>query len=193
MANHEMKRYNNPENGSALILVLLGIIILSLLGITSLNQSSTDMVISRNFTADKTAFFSAEDGVNRGLNLLKTVGYGFQLDYHEGNASYRTGPLVDNYGYPITSPQPVGIIDLGFHAPIPGGSSVENINPPDFIDLTVSSYVSGMTRGTVQKEVQAIFISYFGPPTNPTGGSSGGSGGSGGTTTGYGNSTYQDF
>ena len=163
MAYDKRKKKSNNEKGSALILVLLGIIILSLLGVTSLNQSTTDMVISRNFTADKTAFFTADTGINQGTNDLKLTidPASVLLNHQSGDYRYRTGALVDQYGYPLTSPQPVQGFMAGFDPSPPPGGSPELNKGYDYYDwdLTVSSFVSGFTKGTNQKEIQAAIVS----------------------------------
>ena len=162
MTNTKRKKNNSSEKGSALVLVLLGIIILSLLGVTSLNQSTTDMVISRNFTADKTAFFTADSGINEGINDLKLTidPVSVILDYQSGDYRYRSGALTDQYGYPITSPQPVQGFMAGFEPSPPPGGSPELNKGYDYYDwdLTVSSFISGFTRGTNQKEIQTVIV-----------------------------------
>jgi hypothetical protein len=163
MESDNMRKNNIKERGSALILVLLGIIILSLLGVTSLNQSTTDMVISRNFTADKTAFFTADSGINRGTNDLRLTidPVSVILNQPSGDYRYRSGALANHYGYPITSPQPVQGFLAGFDPSAPPGGSPEMNKGYEYYDwdLTISSFVSGFTKGTNQKEIQAAIVS----------------------------------
>ncbi len=66
----------NPtsERGSVLILVLIAVLILSLIGLSGLTQTGTEIGTSRNFMADKTAFYLADAGTQFGLNLLKQPG-----------------------------------------------------------------------------------------------------------------------
>jgi hypothetical protein len=165
MTKDKREKKRNKKEGSALILVLLGIIILSLLGITSLTQSTTDMVISRNFTADKTAFFTAELGINQGINELIRLSAdpgSVILDYQSGDYRYRTGPLLDPYSLTtITSPQPVQGFLGGFSSPRFPGSNVELGGTGGDVlgwDLTISSFVSGFTRGINQKEIQTVIV-----------------------------------
>lgn len=117
----------NRERGSVLILVLFGVIILSLIGIMGLEKSKTEISITRNFTADKTAFFTAESGISHGTNLLR-----FSVDppsvifgpVSSGNQTFRSGPLYDTYGYEVTTPQYVTPF-LAFTPPPPTGISIE--------------------------------------------------------------------
>ena len=61
---------SNPK-GSVLILVLVGTLIISMLGILALDQTATEVAISSNFVADKTALFCAESGIQTGINQLR--------------------------------------------------------------------------------------------------------------------------
>jgi Tfp pilus assembly protein PilX len=67
-----MNRYKQ-KNGSVLILVLVGTLIISLLGILALDQTATEVAISSNFVADKTALFAAETGIQTGINKLRNT------------------------------------------------------------------------------------------------------------------------
>ncbi len=115
------------EKGSILILVMLGVLILSVIGVMGLNKTKTEVTITRNYYADKTAFFTAESGLNIGKNMLRnsldpgTVIFG---PVETVNTSYRSGPLYDRYGYVITAPQSV-IPFTAFPAPPPTGMTLD--------------------------------------------------------------------
>ena len=163
MNKKKIKAKQNKEKGSALILVLIGVVILSLLGVASLNQSTTDMVISRNFAADKTTFFLADSGISRGIHDIRLTidPVSVLFDVQKGENRIRTGPLKDDYGYPITTAQSVQGFLGGFEPPIPpGGSPEENIGYEVYDwDLTISAFVSGFTKGINQKEIQVVIVS----------------------------------
>lgn len=118
---------NKNEDGSILILVMIGVVVLSMMGIMGLNKTKTEIRISRNFFSDKTAFFAAETGLNLGKNFLRnsldpaSVVFG---PIQSGNSSFRSGKLYDEYGYIITSPENVDPF-TAFPAPAPTGMSLD--------------------------------------------------------------------
>ena len=117
----------NKEKGSVLILVLFGVIILSLMGVSGLNRTKTEISITRNFFADKDSFFTAENGVSMGTDLLRdSVDPASEIfgPVTDGTRSFRSGPLYDTYGYKVTDPQYI-VPFLTFDPPPPIGISVE--------------------------------------------------------------------
>ncbi|MEN8154287.1 MAG: pilus assembly PilX N-terminal domain-containing protein [Acidobacteriota bacterium] len=155
----------NGEKGSILVLVLFGVIILSLIGIMGLNKSKTEISITRNFTADKTAFFTAESGLSMGTNMLR-----FSIDppsvifgpVTDGNNTFRSGALYDNYGYSITDPQYVTAF-LSFTPPPPIGISLETsgsmgVAVTPWI-LTSSSSIKTPGKGNnARKEITSVVV-----------------------------------
>lgn len=115
------------ENGSVLILVMLGVLLLSVVGVMGLNKTKTEVNITRNYYADKTAFFTAESGLSIGKNLLRnTLDPGSVVfgPVDTVNTTYRSGALYDSDGLVITSPQNV-IPFTTFPAPPPTGMTLD--------------------------------------------------------------------
>ncbi len=161
---------NNKHNkGSVLILVMMGVLILSMMGVMGLNKTKTEIAITRNYYADKTAFFTAETGISIGKNLLRnsldpgTVVFG---PVETKNTSYRSGALYDRYGYVISEPQNV-IPFTAFPAPPPTGMTLD---PNMGLHLTswelsvTASSMSGVSKRRSRKELTttiAILLSEY--------------------------------
>lgn len=151
------------KKGSALILVLISILILSMIGMVGLTNISTDLSTARNFSADKTAFYAADAGINFGLNEIRKSLFPPDVKFNitDGNIKYKSGGIKD------TSSQPVKAFK-GFASPPPRGISIEAssevgaaVNP---WQLTVSSSVTNNLKGLSRKEiilvVQALSSEY---------------------------------
>ncbi len=147
--------YKNLNKGSALILVIMGAMILSLIGIVSLSHTSTELSISRNFMADKSAFFLANSGINFGIDELRgTIDpSSVQFEIVEGNSSYKSGAITDIGAQYVTGfkdftpPPPVGVsIEMG-------GDAGVHLTA---WDLVVSSKQSLSNKNTARKEIQAV-------------------------------------
>lgn len=145
----------STQKGSALILVIIGAMILSLIGIVSLSHTSTELSISRNFLADKTAFFLANSGVNYGIDELRRSidPSSVQFEIIDGNSSYKSGTITDISAQYVqgfkdfTPPPPVGVsIEMGGDAGIHLTAW----------DLVVSSKQSLSNKNTARKEIQAV-------------------------------------
>ena len=117
------------QNGSVLILVLVGTLIISLLGIMALDQTATEVAISSNFLADKTALFCAESGVQTGINKLRNTvdPLGEKVEITESpphvskafkSADIKTGKITDSLAMTVTG-------FTSFKAPPPIGVSIE--------------------------------------------------------------------
>lgn len=145
----------NREKGSALVLVIIGVLILSLLGITGLRKTSTELTISRNFMADKLAFFVADTGINYGIDKLRdTVDPQLvSVDLSDGTAAVRSGSLTD------TGPQYVEAF-LPFSPPPAAGISLDTSSGIHVTgwELIVSSRVSGVAKGDARKELQTTVV-----------------------------------
>ncbi len=143
------------EKGSALILVIVAALVLSLVGIVSLTQTSTELSISRNFLADKNAFFAADTGINFGVNQLRdTVDpASVQFEMENGNYTFKSGGIAD------ASPRFVEGFKA-FKPPPPVGVSIE-MGGDAGIQLTawnlvVSSNYSVLDKNNARKEIQAV-------------------------------------
>ena len=150
-----MKLKKIREKGSTLILVIVAALILSLIGIVSLTQTSTELSISRNFLADKSAFFLANSGINYGINELRnsvdpaTV----QFKITDGNSYFKSGSISDS------SPQYVEGFK-GFQPPPPIGTSIEMGSDAGITltawSLVVSSNHKIINKKNARKEIQAV-------------------------------------
>ena len=156
---------NNKEKGSVLILVMFGVIILSLMGITGLNRTKTEISITRNFFADKDSFFTAENGISMGTDKLRnSVDPAGEIfgPVTDGTRSFRSGPLYDTYGYKVTDPQYIAPF-LTFDPPPPIGISVEtsgsmgvSVTPWQVISSSSVKVPGG--GNDARKEVHSIIV-----------------------------------
>ena len=64
---------NQGNRGSTLVMVLISVLILSLIALSALTQSGTEIGTSRNFFQDKSAFYSADAGIQWGINEIRTA------------------------------------------------------------------------------------------------------------------------
>jgi Tfp pilus assembly protein PilX len=62
---------NKANRGSTLVMVLIAVLILSLIALSALTQSNTEMGTTRNFFMDKSAFYSADAGLQVGINEIR--------------------------------------------------------------------------------------------------------------------------
>jgi Tfp pilus assembly protein PilX len=146
------------DRGSALVLVLVSVLILSIIGLAGLTSISTELGTARNFVADKTAFYAADSGINLGLDRVRSELYPPVVQFTESDAyvELKTGALTD------TAAQPVKAF-TGFTLPPPRGMSVEvgsetgaAVNP---WQLTVSSRVKNNLKGMSRKQLTVVFQS----------------------------------
>ncbi len=160
-----MKNRRNKEKGSVLILVLFGVIILSMMGVTGLNRSKTEISITRNFFADKDSFFTAENGISMGTDMLRdSVDPAGEIfgPVTDGTRTFRSGPLYDTYGYKITDPQYITPF-LAFDPPPPIGISLETsgsmgvaVTPWQVISSSAVKVPGG--GNDARKEVRSIVV-----------------------------------
>jgi hypothetical protein len=156
----------NNSNGSVLILVLVGTLIISLLGIMALDQTSVEVAVSRNFIGDKTALFCAETGIQHGINELrfsvdpKTVLVNISESSNNmseafQSATIKSGKITD------TAPQYVTGF-TAFKTPPPVGVSLE-VGGEAAVTLTawelmVSSDLRGVSRGQSRKQINTVVV-----------------------------------
>ena len=148
------------EKGSVFILVLIGILVISILGISGLTKSTTEISVSRNFKEDKIALFSANSGINYGINELRNTvdpqSIQFQISGGDnGYSSYKSGKITDSTPQNVTG-------FLSFTPPPPSGVSLE-IGGEAGVSLTawnliVSSFVSIPTIGDARKQIQTAVV-----------------------------------
>jgi hypothetical protein len=59
------------DKGSALLLVLIALLILSLIGLSALTQSGSEINTTGNFFKDKSAFYAADAGIQVGMKEIQ--------------------------------------------------------------------------------------------------------------------------
>ncbi len=95
---------NTTQRGSALVVALIMLVVLTILGITGMNMASTELVMAGGEQDRARAFSAAEIGVERAVRNLDAVGTaaGATLDIAaeavEGSAvNAETGDATDTY------------------------------------------------------------------------------------------------
>lgn len=145
------------EKGSVLVLVLFGVIILTLIGVTGLRHSAGELAIARNFRSDKTAFFTAESGIQFGINELRqTFNPGTIIfESNTNDSSYKSGKMAE------VGAQNVGGF-LAFPAPLPKGMSIEMSGTSGIVptawDLVVSSAYPTTSSHPARKEIRSVIL-----------------------------------
>ncbi len=150
---------NHANKGSTLVLVLVAVLVLSIIGLSGLTQSSNDVATSRNFFAGKAAFFTAESGIHFGVNELNNAfdptSVIFEQTDATGKLTFRSGRIEDAAAMPVMAFR-------GFKAPPPRGYSIEMGGEFGAAatpwQLTVNSNVQGLARGLVRKEVETAIV-----------------------------------
>jgi hypothetical protein len=149
----------HTEKGSTLVLVLVAVLVLTLIGLSGLTQSSSEVATSRNFFAGKAAFYTAESGIHFGVNELSNAfdpsSVVFEQTDSTGKLMFRSGRMEDALATPVAAFK-------GFKAPPPRGYSIEmggefgaSATP---WQLTVNSNVRDLARGRVRKEIQTAVV-----------------------------------
>ncbi len=145
------------EHGSVLVLVLFAVIILTLIGVTGLRHTTGELAISRNFLSDKTAFFTAESGINFGINELRgtvdPTSISFESNINE--TTFKSGPISE-----VTAQTIKGF--RSFSAPLPKGISIEMSGTsgvvPTAWDLLVSSKFPADSSHPARKEIRSVIL-----------------------------------
>ncbi|MBN2345631.1 MAG: hypothetical protein JXO51_04510 [Candidatus Aminicenantes bacterium] len=146
------------RRGSTLVLVLVAVLILSLIAVSALTQSNTEIGTARNFYQDKNAFYAADAGIQDGINQIKHSGMnpaGVSFSSTFGTQTYYSGTLSD------TTPQNVKAF-LGFKPPPPVGQSIEMGGELGMTTagwhLQVSAGRAIGTRNQVRKQLQTVVV-----------------------------------
>jgi hypothetical protein len=144
--------------GSALLLVLIALLILSLIGLSALTQSGSEINTTGNFYKDKSAFYAADAGIQVGMKEIREQFInptGVLLDDTLSGQRYYTGTMTD------TTAQYVKAF-IGFKAPPPVGQSIEmggELNMQNVPwQLTVTSVSKAGTKNQIRKQLQAVVI-----------------------------------
>ena len=146
------------NRGSALLLVLIALLILSLIGLSALTQSGSEINTTGNFYKDKSAFYTADAGIQVGMKEIQDQFInptGVLLDNNFGNQKYYTGTMFD------TTAQYVKAF-LGFNAPPVIGQSIEmgselNMKAVPW-QLTVTAVSKAGTKNQIRKQLQTVVI-----------------------------------
>lgn len=144
------------EKGSVFILVLIGILVISLLGVSGLTKSTTEMSISKNFNSDKNSLLTADSGINYGINELRNTfdpqSVNFSVTQGNGHDSFWSGLLSNS---DKGNPQNVEAL-TSFSPPFPPGISLDEDSG---ISITAWNLaVSSNTRGNARKEIQTAVV-----------------------------------
>jgi hypothetical protein len=155
-----MPVYKNK--GSALLLVLIAMLILSLIGLAALTQSGSEINTSGNFYQDKSVFYSADAGIQVGINDIRTA---VALTFDPSNVSFtHTLGKYTFYSGSITqgSAQTVKGFN-GFKPPPPVGMSVEMSGELGAVtlpwELTVTAAAAVGSKNQVRKQLRTVVVS----------------------------------
>lgn len=150
------------NKGSALILVLIALLILSLIGLSALTQTGSEINTTGNFRLDKSAFFAADGGIQNGINEIKlhkpdptVVKFSYGLD--QKNSTF-TGLLS---GSP-SAPENVKAFLGAFKPPKPIGNSIDmggelGMNNLPWRLVVTAGSASG-SKNPVRKQIEALVV-----------------------------------
>jgi Tfp pilus assembly protein PilX len=148
----------SKNKGSALLLVLIALLILSLIGLSALTQSGSEINTTGNFLKDKSAFYAADAGIQRGMDEIQkhfTTPTSVIMDTTFGNQRYYTGTMADTTAQHVTA-------FLGFNAPPVVGQSSEMGSELGMKavpwQLTVTSESKVGTKNQIRKQLQTVVI-----------------------------------
>jgi hypothetical protein len=154
-----MNKRNN--RGSTLVLVLISTLILSLIALSALTMSNTEMGTARNFLQDKNAFYTADAGIQVGIDAIRTaVASAFDASNVSftqtiGRYTFYSGRISDSSAQAVKGFR-------GFKPPPPVGMSVEMSGELGAVtlpwDLTVSSVAAVGSKNQTRKQLQTIVV-----------------------------------
>lgn len=75
MTGMKIKNIYGNERGSALVLVMIIMAVLSIIGVSSINNTTTELTIVRNERIFQENFYKAESAVMEGLQELETASF----------------------------------------------------------------------------------------------------------------------
>lgn len=148
------------NRGSALLLVMIALLILSLIGLAALTQSGSEINTTGNFYKDKGAFYAADAGIQFGIRQIRlnsTNPKNVIFDGVIGKNIFRTGMMSD------TLPTKKNVKNfLGFMPPQSisqsiGMESESNMqNVPWTLVITSESNVG--TKNSIRKQAQTVLV-----------------------------------
>lgn len=148
----------NTNKGSALLLVLIALLILSLIGLAALTQSGSEINTTGNFYKDKNAFYTADAGIQVGISEIAkqfTNPTTVILDRTFANHRFYTGTMSNSTAQYVKA-------FTGFKAPPPVGQSIEmgselNMQAVPW-QLTVTAVSNVGTKNQIRKQLQTVVI-----------------------------------
>jgi Tfp pilus assembly protein PilX len=146
------------NKGSALLLVLIALLILSLIGLSALTQSGSEINTTGNFLKDKSAFYTADAGIQAGMKEIRekfTDPTSVLMDTTFSGQRYYTGVMTNLTAQHVTA-------FMGFNAPPVIGQSIEmgselNMRAVPW-QLTVTSVSKAGTKNQIYKQLQTVVI-----------------------------------
>jgi hypothetical protein len=149
------------NEGSTLVMVLIAVLILSLIALSSLTQSNTELGTARNFAQEKNAFYSADAGIQVGIHEIRTaIADAFDpstVSFTQtiGKFTFYSGSIADGSEQTLKGFR-------GFKPPPPVGMSVEMSGELGAItlpwDLVVTSAASVGSRNQTRKQLETIVV-----------------------------------
>jgi len=146
------------NKGSALLLVLIALLILSLIGVSALTQSGSEINTAGNFYKDKSAFYAADSGIQIGLRQIRLNSTNPKNVIFDGTIDknyFRTGLMSDS----VPTKKNVKPFQ-GFMPPQSAGQSAgmeseTNMkNVPWTLVVTAENYIS--TKNRIRKQVETV-------------------------------------
>lgn len=149
------------NKGSTLVLVLIAVLILSMIALSALTQSGTEIGTTRNFLMDKSAFYSADAGIQVGTKEIRDA---VALTFDPSNVSFTH--TIGKYTFYSGSIDDGSAQTLkgfrGFKPPPPVGMSVEMAGELGAVtlpwDLTVTAAASVGSKNQVRKQLQTVVV-----------------------------------
>lgn len=146
------------NRGSALLLVLIALLILSLIGLAALTQSGSEINTTGNFYRDKSAFYAADAGIQIGIRQIRlNTANPMQVKF-DGvilKNNYRTGLMSD------TLPTAKNVKNFqGFMPPQAVEHSIGMESDPNMFfvpwTLVITSESNVGTKNRIRKQVETV-------------------------------------
>ncbi|MCX6554554.1 MAG: hypothetical protein NTZ12_05995 [Candidatus Aminicenantes bacterium] len=146
------------NKGSALLLVLIALLILSFIGISALTQSSSEINTTGNFLKDKSAFYAADSGIQIGIRQIRlnsTHPENVIFDGEIGKNYFRTGLMSDALPTKKNVKPFQGFMPPQSAGQAAGMESETNMkNVPWTLVITAESNLT--TKNRIRKQVQTV-------------------------------------
>ena len=149
------------NKGSTLVMVLIAVLILSLIALSALTQSSTEIGTTRNFLMDKSAFYSADAGIQVGTKEIRdAVAFTFSaanvsFTRSFGKYMFYSGTIADGSAQTVKGfrgfkpPPPIGM-SAGM------GDEMGSVTVP--WDLTVTAAAAVGSKNQTRKQLRTVVV-----------------------------------